>query len=83
MIVDEAGAITLANSQVERIFDYPNGSTGTFGFLHLAGVARRFERAAESGTTETAILAAQLTGAAEATVAIMRQELAGAAAVET
>ena len=26
MIVDEAGIITLANSQVERIFDYPAGS---------------------------------------------------------
>ncbi len=26
MIVDEAGIITLVNSQVERIFDYPNGT---------------------------------------------------------
>jgi len=55
------------------------GNAGTFGFLNLADAARRFERATESGTTDTATLAARLAAAAEPAVAIMRQELAGAA----
>ena len=59
------------------------GGAGMFGFLYLADAARRFERAAVSGATETAGLGTHLAAAAEATAAIMRQDLAGTAAVMT
>jgi PAS domain S-box-containing protein len=59
------------------------GGAGTFGFLHLADAARRFERAVESGSIETVALAGHLAATIEMVVAIMRHELADMAAVAT
>ena len=59
------------------------GSAGTFGFLRLADMARRFERAAEQGVPDTAALGAHLAAAAEVAAAMMRRDFAGVAAVAT
>ena len=74
----DPGMPTRAGELVEDVHSLSD-TAGTFGFLNLAYVARRFERAAGSGTTESAALATHLVTAAEATVAILRRELAGAA----
>jgi CheY-like chemotaxis protein/HPt (histidine-containing phosphotransfer) domain-containing protein len=52
------------------------GGAGTFGFLHVAAVARRFEAAADAGALETVALGDQLAAAINASVALARQEIA-------
>jgi Zn-dependent protease with chaperone function len=49
------------------------------GFLSVAHFGRRFERAADSGASETLALAEQLADALATALAVMRQELAGLA----
>ena len=57
------------------------GGAAMLGFLSLAHIGRRFERAANSGAAETLALAQHLAEAVATSLTIMRQELAGMAAV--
>jgi len=52
------------------------GGAGTFGFLHVAAAARRFEVAADAGAPEAVALGDQLAAAINASVALARQEIA-------
>jgi signal transduction histidine kinase/CheY-like chemotaxis protein/HPt (histidine-containing phosphotransfer) domain-containing protein len=52
------------------------GGAGTFGFLHVAAAARRFEVAADAGAPETVALGDHLAAAINASVALARQEIA-------
>ena len=52
------------------------GGAGTFGFLSVAAAARRFEAAADMGAPETVALGDHLAAAIEASIPIVRQELA-------
>jgi CheY-like chemotaxis protein/HPt (histidine-containing phosphotransfer) domain-containing protein len=56
------------------------GGAAMLGFLSLAHIGRRFERAADSGAADTPVLAKQLAAAVATALTIMRQELAGMAA---
>ncbi|MEJ0015430.1 MAG: ATP-binding protein [Acetobacteraceae bacterium] len=49
------------------------GGAGTYGFLSLAAVARRFEAAADAGAADAAVLAAGLVAAIEAALPLARQ----------
>ena len=57
------------------------GGASMLGFLALAQAGRRFEFAADSGAEETEVLGEQLAAATEAAVGVLRQEVAGMAAV--
>ena len=52
------------------------GGAGTFGFLHVAAAARRFEVAADAGAPETVALGDHLAAAINASVALARREIA-------
>ncbi len=55
------------------------GGAGTFGFLHVAAAARRFEVAADAGASDTVALGDHLAAAINASVALARQEIAAMA----
>ena len=52
------------------------GGAGLFGCLLLSHIARRFEIAAQSDAAETELLASEFASAIDATIAIIRTELA-------
>jgi len=75
----ETGVVARANDLAEAAHRLAGGAA-TFGFPSLARAGRRFEFAADSGTTDMVALAAQLADAIDAAVTIMRREMANVAA---
>jgi signal transduction histidine kinase/DNA-binding response OmpR family regulator len=60
-------------SELAEIAHKLAGGGGTFGFLHLAAAARRFERAVASSMADAPVLAGGLSAAIEASLPTMRE----------